>query len=214
LINQCLDNLLCGKKVLIVLDDLWEKKGTELAKLRNEDIARNVSNSNNEPYMLQPLKDDACWDIIKIFSKFADKNNRERLEQIGRDIAKKCRGVPLAAQALGYMLHSKDLDGWAEINNSDIWNEACDDNDGVLPSLKLSYESMQPELRICFSFCAIFPRGHNIAEDDLIHQWIALGFIKPSKGEEYFTQLLGMSFLQVSKLPTEVMLKYIYLPEY
>jgi hypothetical protein len=136
------------------------------------------------------------------------------LGQIGRDIAKKCRGVPLAAQALGYMLQSKDLDGWTEINNSDIWNEACDDNDGVLPSLKLSYESMQPELRICFSFCAIFPRGHNIAEDDLIHQWIALGFIKPSKGEEYFTQLLGMSFLQVSKLPTEVMLKYIYLPEY
>uniref|UniRef100_K3ZHB4 NB-ARC domain-containing protein n=1 Tax=Setaria italica TaxID=4555 RepID=K3ZHB4_SETIT len=60
---------------------------------------------------------------------------------------------------------------------------------------------MQPQLRICFSYCAIFPKGHNISQDDLIHQWIALGFIKPSKGKEYIRQLLGMSFLQVSKLP-------------
>ncbi|RLM69230.1 hypothetical protein C2845_PM17G14850 [Panicum miliaceum] len=43
--------------------------------------------------------------------------------------------------------------------------------------------------------------SHNIAEDDLIHQWVALDFINPSKGKEYIRQLLGMSFIQVSKLP-------------
>ena len=218
-INQCLEkNLLCGKKVLIVLDDLWEENDTELDGLRSmlhvgrkgsmidvivttrkEDIARKVSTT--EPYKLQPLKDDICWKIIKRYSKFEQKHNRERLEQIGLDIAKKCGGVALAAQALGYMLQSKDLPGWAEINNSDIWNESSEDNGGVLPSLKLSYERMPPQLRICFSYCAIFPKGHNITEDDLIHQWIALGFIKPSMGKEYIRKLLGMSFLQVSKLP-------------
>uniref|UniRef100_K3ZGY6 AAA+ ATPase domain-containing protein n=1 Tax=Setaria italica TaxID=4555 RepID=K3ZGY6_SETIT len=182
-INQCLDNLLRGKKVLIVLDDLWEEKDTELGKLRsmlqvgkksttidvivttrNEDIARKVSTCT--PYKLQPLDDYTCWEIIKRYSRFEDQHYQERLEKIGLDIAKK-----------------------------------CGDNGGVLPSLKLSYERMQPQLRICFSYCAIFPKGHNIAEDDLIHQWIALGFIKPSKGKEYTRQLLGMSFLQVSKLP-------------
>ncbi|CAN6197930.1 unnamed protein product [Urochloa humidicola] len=217
-INQCLDNLLHGKKVLIVLDDLWEDDDTELEKLRsmlhvgkkgsmidvivttrNEDIARKVS--TNKSYKLQPLKEDTCWEIIKSYSKFEDKYNQQILEKIGLDIAHKCGGVPLAAQALGYMLQSKDLSGWTEINDSDIWNESSKDNGGVLPSLKLSYERMAPELRICFSYCAIFPKGHNIAEDDLIHQWIALDFIKPSKGKEYIRQLLGMSFLQVSKLP-------------
>ncbi|CAO2142900.1 unnamed protein product [Urochloa humidicola] len=218
-INLCLDNLLRGKKVLIVLDDLWEENDTELGKLRSmlqvgkrgtmidvlvttrkQDIARKVSTSN-ESYKLQPLKDYTCWEIIKRHSRFENQHNQERLEQIGLDIAKKCGGLPLAAQALGYMLQSKDFFEWTEINNSDIWNEPYEDKTDVLPSLKLSYERMQPQLRICFSYCAIFPKGQNIAEDDLIHQWIALGFIKPSKGKEYIRQLLGMSFLQVSKLP-------------
>ncbi|CAN6180515.1 unnamed protein product [Urochloa humidicola] len=145
---------------------------------------------------------DRCWEIIKIFSNFEQKHNQESLEHIGLDIAKKCGGVALAAQAVGYMLQSKDLSGWTEINNSDIWNESSEDNGDVLPSLKLSYERMPPQLRICFSYCSIFQKGHNIAEDDLIHQWIALDFIKPSKGKEYVRQLLGMSFLQVSKVPS------------
>ncbi|CAO2150418.1 unnamed protein product [Urochloa humidicola] len=217
-INQGLENLLRGKKVLIVLDDLWEEKDTELEKLRSilqvgkrgtmidvivttrrEDIARKVSTC--KPYELQPLKHYTCWEIIKRYSRFEDQHNNQEKEKIGLDIAKKCGGVPLAAQALGYMLQSKDLSEWREINNSDIWNESYEDNTSVLPSLKLSYERMQPQLRICFSYCAIFPKGQNIAEDDLIHQWIALGFIKPTKGKEYISQLLGMSFLQVSKLP-------------
>jgi DNA-binding XRE family transcriptional regulator len=118
--------------------------------------------------------------------------------------------VALAAQALGAMLEKlEDLDEWTEINNSDIWNESLEDNDRVLPSLKISYERMHPKLRICFSYCAIFPKGHNIAKDDLIHQWIALDFIKPSEGKQYIRQLLGMSFLQVSKLPKVYMLRYI-----
>ena len=217
-INQSLDILLSGKKVLIILDDLWEEEDTKLDELRsmlhvgrkgsmidvivttrNEDIARKVSTSKQ--YKLQPLKDDTCWEIIKRCSKFEQKHNQGRLEKIGLELAKKCGGVALAAQALGYMLQYKDLYGWAEINNSDIWNESSEDNGGVLPSLKLSYERMPPQLRICFSYCAMFPKGHNITEDDLIHQWIALGFIKPSMGKEYIRKLLGMSFLQVSKLP-------------
>ena len=106
----------------------------------------------------------------------------------------------LAAQAVGFMLRSiDDLSVWKEINNSDIWNGSSEDSD-MLPSLKLIYDRMPPQLRICFSFCAIFPKGYNIIEDDLVQQWVALGFIKQSEGKEYFNKLLGISFLQVSKL--------------
>ncbi|GJN03567.1 hypothetical protein PR202_ga21023 [Eleusine coracana subsp. coracana] len=218
-INLCLDDLFRRKKVLIVLDDLWEEKDSELEKLkcmlgvrkkgsttvdviittRKEAIAKKICTS--EPYMLKPLNDGMCWEIIKRFSSFEHNVNKDRLEHIGFNIAKKCGGVALAAQALGYMLKFKDLRGWSEINNSDIWNESSED-ETVLPSLKLSYECMPPSLRMCFSYCAILPKGHDIVEDDLIHKWIALDFINPSKGVECIKQLLGMSFLQHSKLPS------------
>ena len=211
-IMDCLDNLLCNKKVLIVLDDLWEKDDTELSKLKNmlhvgkkgsmidvivttreEEIARKVSTS--KLYKLHPLKDDVCWEIIKRSSNC----DQKEFEWIGLDIAKKCVGVPLAAQALGYMLQSKDISEWKNINDSDIWNETSDDR--VLPSLRLSYQRMPQQLRICFSYCSIFSKGHNIVENDLLHQWSVLGFIETSKGKEYIKHLLGMSFLQVSKMP-------------
>jgi len=216
-INQCLENLLLGKKVLIVLDDLWEEKMTKLDKLRRmlqvkgskvyvvvttrkEQIARKLS--TGEPYKLRPLEDDICWEIIKRSSRFELKPNKENMEQIGLDIAKKCGGVPLAAQVVGSMLQKiDDLSGWIEINSSDIWNISSEDND-VLPSLKLSYERMPPQLRVCFSYCSIFPKGHNIVGDDLAQQWIALDFTEQSKAKEYIKQLLGMSFLHVSKLPS------------
>jgi len=103
-INLCLGNQLHGKKVLIVLDDLWEQRDNELRNLkcmlqvgkkgskidvivttRSEDIARKVS--TNKPYKLQPLKDGTCWEIIKRCSNFEHQQNKERLEQIGLDIA-------------------------------------------------------------------------------------------------------------------------------
>ncbi|CAD6253009.1 unnamed protein product [Miscanthus lutarioriparius] len=222
-IMDCLDNLLCNKKVLIVLDDLWETDDDELSKLKNmlrvgkkgstidvivttreEGIAKKVSTSKLQPlkdvvcllYKLQPLKDVVCWEIIKRSSKC----NQKEFEMIGLDIAKKCGGVPLAAQALGGMLQSKDLSEWTNINDSDIWNETS--NHRVLPSLKLSYHRMPQQLRMCFSYCAIFSKGHSIVEHDLIHQWSVLGFIERKKGKEYIEQLLRMSFLEVSKIPS------------
>ncbi|CAN6371636.1 unnamed protein product [Urochloa humidicola] len=156
-----------------------------------------------------------CWDIIKQRSHFDTRDDREQLMVIGREIALKCGGVALAAQSIGYMLQSMKSDEWEKVKENNIWNE-CISEDGsspnhVLASLKLSYSSMDPCLRSCFTYCAVFPKGHKIVKDDLIHQWISLGFVKPTKilspmqlCEKYIVQLLGLSFLQHSALPTAV----------
>ncbi|OEL19678.1 putative disease resistance protein RGA4 [Dichanthelium oligosanthes] len=220
LINQRLKDLVSDKKILIVLDDIWEENDFELEELkrllrlgkkgcmidvivttRKEAIAKKIC--AKVQYKLEALQEDMCWNIIKKYSQLED--NTEQFEPIGKEIAKKCGGLPLAAQALGYILKFKDLNGWSDVNDNDIWNSSYEDKTApqmeVLPSLNLSYESMPPRLRLCFSYCAIFPKAYEIVEDDLIHQWVSLDFIKPSEGKEYITQLLGMSFLQHSKLP-------------
>uniref|UniRef100_A0A0E0BJ80 Uncharacterized protein n=1 Tax=Oryza glumipatula TaxID=40148 RepID=A0A0E0BJ80_9ORYZ len=198
--------------IIIVLDDLWEKDGFKLDSLklklkvgngakviilvttRDETIAMRFYNV--EPYKLEPLTDDI--------------DDREWLEHIGKEIARKCGGVALAAQSLGYILHSKSADEWESVRDNNIWNESTLEDTSsphhMLASLKLSYLIMKPCLKMCFGYCAIFPKGQRIVKDDLIHQWICLDFIETSKvysskkiGEIYVNELLGMSFLQYSE---------------
>ncbi|XBH81634.1 hypothetical protein VPH35_107158 [Triticum aestivum] len=221
LINQHLKHLLQDKKTLIVLDDLWETDNFQLDQLklmlnvsskmrvlvttRSIDIARKICTV--EAYMLDPLDNDMCWRIIKQNSGFESRADKEKVEPVGQMIARKCGGLPLAAQALGFLLSGMDLTDWEAMCNTDIWDEPFSDST-VLPSLKLSYNTLTPYLRLCFAYCGIFRKGHSISKDDLIQQWIALGFIEPSNnfsaiqlGEKYVRQFLGMSFLQHTQLP-------------
>uniref|UniRef100_A0ACD5XCZ9 Uncharacterized protein n=1 Tax=Avena sativa TaxID=4498 RepID=A0ACD5XCZ9_AVESA len=234
IIHDCLEKLLAGnKKILIILDDLWEKRPSELEKLkvmlkqaegskvmvvvttREESTAKEFGSV--DPYCLAPLTDEMCWNIIKQKCNFEACPYKERFEPIGKEIAKRCGGVPLAAQSLGHMLKYKPYDVWVSVRSNHIWNlpNARDTSSTheVLASLLLSYNFIDnPSLKLCFAYCAIFPKGHNIIKDDLIHQWIALGFMEPytnnilstwQLGESYVRQLLEMSFLQHSKTVAE-----------
>ena len=218
------------KNMLIVLDDLWENNDFKLDALnhslktigngckvyvivttRDASIAQKIQTT--EAYQIEPLSNEICWAIIKQIVSYEDRADKERLKDTGKEIAEKCGGVALAARALGYMLRFKNFDEWVSVKDSGIWHAASSGYqtspyDNVLASLKLSYISILPYLRLCFAYCAIFPKGHKMAKDDLIYQWVALDFIKPSDevstwqhGENCIKQLLGMSFLQRSKSP-------------
>ncbi|CAM0958577.1 unnamed protein product [Alopecurus aequalis] len=232
IINDSLKNLCVGKNILIVLDGLWEEKPHALDKLkamlrlgrgskviivttRDESIARKIcSTVKNVPYKLEILTDDMCWIIMKQKSDFENQLGKEQLEKIGKDIAIKCGGVALAAQSLGYMLREMTSDQWESVRDSHIWNSSISEDPSittheVLASLRLSYYHMDKFLKLCFSYCAIFPKGQNISKYDLIHQWIALEF-KPSEifdpvenCQQYIRKLLGMSFLQYSVAPLD-----------
>jgi hypothetical protein len=241
-IYTLLRKLFTGKRILVVLDDLWENNPIHLQELkamlkqgegskvlvvvttREKSIAQEIGNV--DPFELPPLSDQMCWDILKVKSKFETRQDKERLETVGKEIAKKCGGVALAAQSLGHMLKSKTYDVWDSVRSNHIWNLSTPTDTSstheVLASLLLSYNFLPPHLKLCFAYCAIFPKGHNMISDDLIHQWIALGFMEPSStfstwqlGESYIIKLLEMSFLQHSKVsytvPTQQIVVLFYL---
>jgi leucine-rich repeat protein SHOC2 len=77
------------------------------------------------------------------------------LESIGKKIAKKCSGVPLAIRTLGGLLQGKSEEReWINILEGSFW-KLCEDEESIMPVLKLSYQNLSPQLRQCFAYCSL-----------------------------------------------------------
>ncbi|GLU14912.1 hypothetical protein SLE2022_314530 [Rubroshorea leprosula] len=199
-----LEEKLEKKTFLLVLDDVWEDNSNTWATFsgllsnfvktsgnsivvttRKEGVASSIAECL--PLQRHPLKrlsDDDCWLIIKekVFGSTEAFITDQQLEAIGRDIAKKCGGLPLIANVLGgTMCNVKGVDGWLSIKDKIVVN--LEDSDQIKFVLKLSFDHLPSHLKKCFSFCSIFPKDFIFAKDDLVQHWMAQGFLC-SSGQE------------------------------
>ncbi|XP_034893049.1 putative disease resistance RPP13-like protein 1 [Populus alba] len=210
-----------GKKLLLVLDDAWNIEYNEWDKLllplryvehgskivvttREEDVAR-VTQTVIPSHRLNVISDEDCWELFArhAFSS-ANSGAFSHLETFGRAIARKCKGLPLAAKTLGGLLHSEgDVKEWEKISNSNMWGLS---NENIPPALTLSYYYLPSHLKRCFAYCAIFPKGSKIEKHRLITEWMAQGFLVQPRGveemedigEKYFDDLVSRSLFQRS----------------
>ncbi|KAJ9169644.1 hypothetical protein P3X46_017810 [Hevea brasiliensis] len=215
-----LKEALNGKKFLLVLDDVWNDKFADwdilqkplkfgapgskiIVTTRNESTASNVCTV--PAYHLKGLTEDDCW---LLFAKhaFDDRNfnSHPSLEVIGKEIMRKCQGLPLAVKSLGGLLRSKrDIGEWKKILKSNMWDLL---NDDILPALKFSYHYLPSHLKQCFAYSAIFSKDYVFEKEELILLWMAEGFlVQPNEdmemeeiGDEYFENLVSRSFFQRS----------------
>ncbi|XP_052724562.1 putative disease resistance RPP13-like protein 1 [Vigna angularis] len=214
-----------GKKFLIVLDDVWIEDCDSWSSLtkpflsgisgskvivttRNERVAAVVPFHYVKVYHLNKLSNEDCW---LVFASHAlplseDSENRETLEKIGKEIVKKCNGLPLAAQSLGGMLRRKhEIKDWNDVLESDIW-ELPESQCKIIPALRISYNYLPPQLKRCFVYCSLYPKDYEFQKHDLILLWMAEDLVKASKkgktleevGQDYFDDLVSRSFFQRS----------------
>ncbi|XP_030940259.1 putative disease resistance RPP13-like protein 1 [Quercus lobata] len=213
------------KKYFLVLDDIWIEDCDKWDILRNHLVGINSNTRINiivttrsdkvaqimgtlPPHHLEKLSKGDCWSILKE-RVFADegKSLTFDLEASGREIAIKCRGVPLVARVLGEAMYFKcDKSEWLAIQNDKIWHLLYDDNAGIFPTLKLWFDNLPiPSLKQCFAYCAIFPKDYDMKKDKIIRYWMAEGFLEPVEeanmamediGNMYFNILLTTSFFQ------------------
>ncbi|XP_077226283.1 putative disease resistance protein RGA1 [Tasmannia lanceolata] len=214
-----LQNIICEKRFLLVLDDVWNEDGgkwdnlKQILKCKVKGSKIIVTTRNKTVASMMGALDDSLLhltglsfsDCLSLFERQAFGSGRsekpKNLVPIGEEIVKKCGGVPLAAKALGRLLClEREEASWLSVRDSQIWK--LEENE-ILPALILSYINLPSHLRQCFSFCSVFPKGFTIRKEELILLWMANGFVTPNEtmelediGNKIFNDLLWRSFFQ------------------
>ncbi|XP_020970366.1 putative disease resistance RPP13-like protein 1 isoform X4 [Arachis ipaensis] len=220
-IQDALKKGLSEKKFFIVLDDVWSndhhqwkdflapfqygvKGSTILLTTRKEDVG-SVVQTNYHPHYLIPLSEDYCWSVFAANASFPESNGSPTLEGIGKKIARKCDGLPLAAETLGCLCRRHDAEEWEKILRSDIWGFSTIDSK-IIPALLISYFHLPAHLKRCFVYCALYPKDYLLDKDELILLWMAQDLLRlPNRGESfeevgcnYFEELASRLFFKPS----------------
>ncbi|KAF7072203.1 hypothetical protein CFC21_077360 [Triticum aestivum] len=224
LLKDRLQKTLHDKRCLIVLDDLCSIDKSQLDEVKemlrrtNKWIKVLVTTSSEitaelmhtfPPYKLFPLSEDDCWEIFseKAFGDGGTVN--ACLKKIGKQIVKRCDGIPSLAHFLGSVVHNQVMDVWLAARDEPIWKleSTYSMKVKVFSSLNQIYYDMPSALKLCFLYLSVFPKGSIIDKEKLIRQWIALDIIGSKHGalpsyvqaEMYIQDLLSIHFLQVRK---------------
>ncbi|OMO69136.1 Disease resistance protein [Corchorus olitorius] len=211
-------------RFLLVLDDVWTDHNEDweplratfqhgmhgsriLVTTRKESVATGLGSSRSQVFHLNQLSDEVCWLILSQMAFFGEDDDDllKSLEDVGREIANKCKGSPLAAKTLGGLLREKKKRSeWQSILNSELWklNVA---KEYIFTPLLLSYYDLPAEIRPCLLYCALFPKDYNFVPNELIKHWLAHGYLNCCKnsgieeeelGEEYFNILASRCLFQ------------------
>ncbi|XP_074285375.1 putative disease resistance protein RGA1 [Silene latifolia] len=210
-IHHVVKQQLGGQKYLLVLDDVWTESYDQWQKFkgflnvggrgswiivttRSKKTAHLIR--SDEVHVLQGLSEPESWHLFERMV-FQGEERDEELVKLGKEIVKKCTNVPLAIRVVGSLLRGQSKSEWLSFHDKGL-DCLSERNDAMMTRiLKLSYDQLNPSLRTCFAYCAIFPKDWRISKKMLIQLWMAQGYINSENlGKEYFLILLQRCFFQ------------------
>jgi disease resistance protein RPM1 len=223
-LRRIIKDLLQKRRYLIVLDDVWRLDVWDALKYalpknrcgsrvmlttRNTDVASTSGvESIGKVYNLNPLPPKESWNLFcrKTFQGDACPSY---LEEICKNILRKCEGLPLAIVAISGVLATKDkrrIDEWDKVCRS--LGAEIDGNDklkDLKKVLSLSFNDLPYYLKTCLLYLSIFPEDYQIEQMRVIRLLIAEAFVEAKEGktleevaEDYLDELLKRGLLQVA----------------
>ncbi|PWA74777.1 Cc-nbs-lrr resistance protein [Artemisia annua] len=199
-----------SKRYLLVLDDVWDEERIYWDEFRSCMVNVNLDNGNaiivttrkleigtndmkKNSLTLQGLSDDEGWFMFKERAK-----PLPELEEIGRDVVKKCHGLPLLVKLIGSMLqnYSGDKDKWLSVQESMVWGE--EEGEMVLSIMKLSFDNLPNSIsKQCFAYCSIFEKDTVMEREELIQLWMALGLLQVDGTRNHDMENLGNDIFKI-----------------
>ncbi|XP_057991824.1 uncharacterized protein LOC110643234 isoform X4 [Hevea brasiliensis] len=188
--------LLQEKKILVILDDIWEQlepeklgipfgndhKGCKifLTSRREDILSRDMG--TQESFELRVLSEAEAWSLF--VTVVGDVTNQD-LRSIATEVAKKCAGLPVLIVTVAGALKNRDLNEW----NVALEELSKVDNEGiqskVYATLKLSYNHLaSEELKSFFLLCAQIAQS-DIQIGDLLLYSMGLDLLRSKDTVEY-----------------------------
>ncbi|KAL7098426.1 hypothetical protein ACP275_09G017400 [Erythranthe tilingii] len=224
-LSELVYKILFGKRYLVVLDDVWNTHiSKELERFLPTEVnqSRIIITSRMLDFVdhgriyghfveVPLLNDDESWKLLHdIVFTSNERPANFQLEKIGKKIAKKCDGLPLAIIEVGKLLlkTEKTVQEWSIIaEQEDPLVIKSDDNTPLSKALLLSYTMLPQYLKVCFLYMSVFPKGYEISRSKLTTLWAAEGFLEPQKGktleetaDECLRELVSQSVVLRKKL--------------
>ncbi|KAK6946364.1 NB-ARC [Dillenia turbinata] len=222
---------------LLVLDDIWETKAwDELSHAfpRGKFGSKVILTTRYHfvPWQADPhcivhkprsLTDDEAWELLSKKTKIKEESTDQEVTELcklGKEMVKRCRGLPLAVVVLGGLLATRlSLQEWKKLHqNIDLQlraarKEGTHQRGKVMSVLELSYDDLPYRLKPCFLYFGLFPEDAEIRAKQMIRMWIAEGFILSSEidrehtvegaGEEWLEELIERNMIQVGARDTD-----------
>ncbi|XP_021828976.1 putative disease resistance protein At1g50180 [Prunus avium] len=188
-------------KCLVILDDIWrietwnllkaafpdeETESTILLTTRSQKVAT-LPNRNAFLHELQPLNENESWNLLekKAISKRADNDlgMYTKKRELGMNMLRRCKGLPLAIIVLAGVLARKSTVGeWERVHENvheyirrGIGHE--EEYEGASWVLALSYDDLPYYLKPCFLYLGQYPEDCIISVSTLTKLWVAEGLI-------------------------------------
>ncbi|VAI37539.1 unnamed protein product [Triticum turgidum subsp. durum] len=216
---QILADALAGKKVLLVMDDVWDPTAWEgvlrtpflnaaargsrvLITTRREDVARRMG-AEHPCHRVDKLGPEDAWSLMKkqVMGNDTHETELDKLKDIGFQIIANCGGLPLAVKVMGGLLCQRDRrrHDWEMLLNDSSPGYTIPEE--IYYSVSLSYEDLSPCLKQCFLHYSLLPTNTVFYESDIVEMWISEGFVHSDYdledvGSRYYSELIGRNLIE------------------
>ncbi|KAH0721009.1 hypothetical protein KY290_006292 [Solanum tuberosum] len=190
--------MLQNRRNLIILDDVWEAahvleelgipSGSHRCKVIFTTRSRDVCKEMEAQRIMEvgTLSEEEAWCLFK--QKAGDSVDFPSIHDTAKEVAKECKGLPLAIITLAVALNGKTKPSWEH-----VLKQLRDAETIIIPGvhtkvykpLRLSYDYLDNhELRYLFLLCSLFEEDSDICPEELLRYGMGLGIFSKEKNLE------------------------------